>query len=116
MILPFLTVYFIGMIWIGLRSAGKIRGLETFLVADRKWSSLLVTGSLVATVIGGSSTIGMAGKGFSWGLVGSWWMLVGVPGLLLLSFFLAGRIRHSRLFTLPELLERHYGASVKLVA
>jgi len=116
LILPFLTVYFIGMIWIGLRSAGKIRGLETFLVADRKGSSLLVTGSLVATVIGGSSTIGMAGKGFSWGLVGSWWMLVGVPGLLLLSFFLAGRIRHSRLFTLPELLERHYGASVKLVA
>jgi SSS family solute:Na+ symporter len=58
----------------------------------------------------------MAGKGFSWGLVGAWWLLVGVVGLLFLFLFLAPRVRDYGLFTLPELLERHYGASVKIAA
>lgn len=116
MIFLFLVAYFIGMIWIGLTSVRKIKGIDTFFVADRKGSPLLITGSLLATIVGGSSTVGMAGKGFSWGLVGAWWMLVGVVGLVLLSLFLARRIRDYGLFTLPELLERQYGASVKVVA
>jgi len=115
-ILPLVILYFVGMIWIGLRSARKIKRIESFFIADRQGSVLLITGSLLATIIGGSSTIGMAGKGFSWGLVGAWWMLVGVVGLLLLFLLLARRIRDYGLFTLPELLERQYGASVKLVA
>jgi SSS family solute:Na+ symporter len=111
-----LIVYFIGMIGIGLTSARKIRRIESFFVADRQGSSLLISGSLLATIVGGSSTIGMAGKGFSWGLVGAWWMLVGVVGLLLLFCFLAKRIRDYGLFTLPELLEGQYGGSAKTVA
>ncbi len=116
MILILLMVYFIGMMGIGIASARKVKGIETFFVADRKGRPLFITGSLLATIVGGSSTVGMAGKGFSWGLVGAWWMLVGVVGLLFLSLFLAGRIRDYGLFTLPELLENQYGASVKVVA
>jgi len=112
----FLVAYFVGMMWIGIGSVRKIKGIETFFVADRKGSALLITGSLVATIVGGSSTVGMAGKGFSWGIVGAWWLLVGVVGLLLLSLFLAKRVRSQGVFTLPELLERQYGGSVKTVA
>jgi len=112
----FVIAYFIGMIWIGLSSVRRIRRIESFFVADRKGSTLLITGSLLATIVGGSSTVGLAGRGFSWGLVGAWWILVGVAGLLLLSLFLARRIRRYGLYTLPEILERQYGASVKLVA
>ncbi|NIQ37809.1 MAG: sodium:solute symporter family protein [Proteobacteria bacterium] len=104
------------MILIGIASARRIKGIETFFVADRKGSAVFITGSLLATIIGGSSTVGMAGKAFSWGLVGAWWLLVGVIGLILLSFFLAQRIRDYGLFTLPEILEKQYGPSVKLVA
>ena len=112
----FLVAYFVGMMWIGIGSVRRIKGIETFFVADRKGSALLITGSLVATIVGGSSTVGMAGKGFSWGIVGAWWLLVGVVGLLLLSLFLAKRVRSQGVFTLPELLERQYGGSVKTVA
>jgi SSS family solute:Na+ symporter len=111
-----LVVYFVVMLWIGVRSARKIRGIETFFVADRKGGPLLITGSLLATIVGGSSTVGMAGKGFSWGLVGAWWLLVGAVGLLVLSLLFATRIRNYGLFTLPEILEKHYGPSVKVVA
>jgi SSS family solute:Na+ symporter len=116
MILLVVGAYFAAMIWIGIRSARRIKGINSFFVADRQGSALLITGSLLATIVGGSSTVGMAGKGFSWGLVGAWWILVGVLGLLVLFVFLARRIRNYGLFTLPELLERQYGSSVKVAA
>lgn len=114
--LAIVSCFFLGMILIGAMSFRRIRGTESFFVADRRGSPLLITGSLMATIVGGSSTIGMAGKGFSWGLVGAWWILVGVVGLILLFFFLARRIRDYGLFTLPEILEKQYGASAKFVA
>jgi SSS family solute:Na+ symporter len=116
MILLVVAAYFAAMIWIGVRSARKVKGIDSFFVADRQGSALLITGSLLATIVGGSSTVGMAGNGFSWGFVGAWWMLVGVIGLVLLSFFLARKIRQYALFTLPELLERQYGPSVRIAA
>jgi SSS family solute:Na+ symporter len=114
--LAIISFFFVGMIFIGAVSFRRIRGVESFFVADRRGTPLLITGSLVATIVGGSGTIGMAGKGFSWGLVGAWWVLVGVVGLLLLFFFLAKKIRGYGLFTLPELLEKQYGGSAKFVA
>ncbi|NIS60918.1 MAG: hypothetical protein GTO13_09515 [Proteobacteria bacterium] len=114
--LAIVALLFMGMVLIGVLSFRRIKGTDSFFVADRRGTPFLISGSLVATIVGGSSTIGMAGKGFSWGLVGAWWMLVGVVGLFLLFVFLARRIRDYGLFTLPELLEKQYGASVKFVA
>jgi SSS family solute:Na+ symporter len=107
--------FFIGMILIGAMSSRRIRGTESFFVADRRGSHLLITGSLMATIVGGSSTIGMAGLGFEKGFVGAWWLLVGVVGLLVLAFSLAKRVRRYAFYTLPELLGDQYGSGVKLV-
>ena len=40
-------------------------------------SALLVTGSLIGTLVGGSSTIGTAQLAYSNGLAAWWWTLVG---------------------------------------
>jgi SSS family solute:Na+ symporter len=58
----------------------------------------------------------MAGKGYDWGLVGAWWMLVGAIGLFMLYGLFARTLRNYHLYTLPELLDRHYGGSVKTAA
>ena len=109
-------IYFLGLIYIGSRSFRIVKGINGFFVADRKASFLFVVGSLFATIIGGSSTIGMAGLGYRQGLVGSWWLLVGAVGLLFLSLFLAEKVRGYSLYTLPEILEVQYGAETKLIA
>ncbi len=114
--LAIVSFFFIGMILIGAMSSRRIRGTESFFVADRRGSSLLITGSLAGTIVGGSSTIGMAGLGFEKGLVGAWWLLVGVVGLLILAFSLAKRVRRYALYTLPELIGDQYGSGAKLVA
>jgi SSS family solute:Na+ symporter len=108
--------YFLALIFVGSRSFRAIKGVNSFFVVDRRASLLLVAGSLFGTIIGGSSTIGMAGLGYQKGLVGSWWLLVGALGLFFLAIFLAERVRGYALYTLPEILEVQYGSEVKFFA
>ncbi len=109
-------IYFSGLIFIGTRSFRVVKDINSFFVADRGASFPFVAGSLFATIVGGSSTIGMAGLGYRQGLVGSWWLLVGAIGLLFLGLFLAEKVRGYALYTLPEILEVQYGPEAKLFA
>ncbi len=111
-----IVVYFLGMIAIGVASRKKARGVDDFFVAGRKGSTLLITGSLLATIVGGSATVGMAGLGFTQGLTGAWWLLVGSIGLVILGLFLAEKVRKFALYTLPELVEKQYDARVALAS
>ncbi|MCK9273457.1 MAG: sodium:solute symporter family protein [Syntrophales bacterium] len=109
-------VFFIVMIILGIYSVKKIRGQESYFVADRKGGILIITGSLTATALGGSSTIGLAGLGYSKGVVGSWWLLVGAIGMAACAFFLTEKVRRTGAFTLPEILKRQYGGNSARIA
>lgn len=111
-----IAVYFLGMVIIGIWSRGKARGADDFFVAGRKGSSLYITGSLLATIIGGSATVGMAGLGFTRGLTGAWWLLVGTVGLVALGLFFAGRLRRFGFYTLPQLVAQQYDSRTALAA
>jgi SSS family solute:Na+ symporter len=58
----------------------------------------------------------MAGLGFSRGLSGAWWLLVGSIGLIVLGLFLAKKVRAFGLYTLPELVAKQYDGRVGLAA
>jgi len=62
-----IAAYFVGMIVVGVASRRRAREADDFFVAGRKGSSLFITGSLLATFVGGSATLGMAGLGFTQG-------------------------------------------------
>lgn len=109
-----IVIYFLVMIAIGMVSRREAKGVDDFLVAGRKGSSLFVTGSLLATIIGGSATVGMAGLGFTQGLTGAWWLLVGSIGLVILGLFLAKKVREFALYTLPELVGKQYDSRMAL--
>ncbi len=114
--LTIIAVYFLVVIAIGVVSRKKARGVDDFFVAGRKGSSLLITGSLLATIVGGSATVGMAGLGFTQGLTGAWWLLVGSIGLVILGIFFAKKVRAFGLYTLPELVEKQYDGRVALAS
>jgi SSS family solute:Na+ symporter len=109
-------VYLCGMIAIGVWSKRKANRVDDFFVAGRKGSTLFVTGSLLATIIGASATIMMAGLGFSQGLTGAWWLLVGTVGLIVLGLFFAKRVRDFGVYTLPQLAGKMYDSRVSLAA
>ena len=114
--LVIIGLYFLAMIVIGLVSRRKAGGVDNFFVAGRKGSSLFITCSLLATIVGGSATVGMAGLGFTQGLTGAWWLLVGSIGLVVLGLFFADKVRRFGLYTLPELVEKQYDSRIALAA
>jgi SSS family solute:Na+ symporter len=116
LVLSIIALYFLAIIIIGTLSHRKHWRLADFLVAGRKYSTFFIAGSLLATIIGGSATIGLAGLGFSRGLSGSWWLLVGSVGLIALGFLFAKKVRNFGLYTLPSLIEKQYGRNVALAA
>ncbi|MFC1901513.1 sodium:solute symporter [Chloroflexota bacterium] len=111
-----IAIYFLGILAIGVASQRKAKQADDFFVAGRKSSSLFITGSLLATIIGGSATVGMAGLGFQQGLTGAWWLLAGSAGLIFLGLFFARKVRNSGLYTLPELIEKQYDRRLALAA
>jgi len=110
------VVYSLAMIGVGLGARKKVRSQNGFFVAQRQINVAFITGSLVATAVGGSVTVGMAGLGFGRGLTGAWWLLVGSIGLLILGVFFARKVRGAALYTLPELAEKQYDRRVGLAA
>ncbi len=115
-VLTIIALYFIIMLAVGMASRRKVKRADDFFVAGRKSSSPFIVGSLLATIIGSSATLGMAGLGFKQGLTGAWWLLVGSIGLVFLGLFFAKRVRKLALYTLPELVEKQYGQRVALAA
>ncbi len=111
-----IAVYFVAMITVGIFSRRRAKEADDFFVAGRKGSTLFITGSLVATIIGGSAIMVTGKLGFIQGLTGIWWLLVGSVGLVVLGIFLAGRVRKLGLYTLPELIETQYNARVGFTA
>jgi SSS family solute:Na+ symporter len=114
--LTIIAVYFLAIIGIGVWSKRRVGSQNGFFVAHRRGTLLLITGSLVATAIGGSATVGMAGLGFKQGLTGAWWLLVGSIGLVILGVFFARKVRGAALYTLPELVEKQYDRRMSLAA
>ena len=111
-----IAIYFVVVIAIGIISRKAAHDANGFFVAGRRSSTPWIAGSLVATIIGGSATVGMAGLGFSRGLTGAWWLLVGSIGLVVLGLFFAERVRKFGLYTLPELIGKQYGSNIALAA
>lgn len=112
-----IAVFLFGMIIVGIVSFKRIKSISSFYVGDREGGTISIAGSLLATIIGGSSTLGIAGLGYAKGLVGAWWMLVGSIGLGVVALWLARRIREYDVYTLPEILQRQYGSNgIRIVA
>lgn len=110
-----LLVCLLGFLAAGCLSSRHARSRDEFFVAGRSGSASAIGGSLLATVIGGSATIGVAGLAYERGLTAAWWSLVGAIGLAVLGLLLAPRVRSFGAYTLPGLAGHLYGGRVRTV-
>jgi len=106
--------YFSVMLFVGWRS--RRQSAESYWVAERRYNTSRLSASLVATIFGASSTMGIIGLGYSRGLTGAWWSLIGGIALIPFGFLLASRVRSLNVYTLPDILKNAYGQRVALPA
>jgi SSS family solute:Na+ symporter len=107
-------IFVAAMILIGVLTRKNATDTKNFFVMGQKGSTLYIAGSLFATIVGASATLGMAGLGYSRGFTGMWWLLPGSIGLAILGIFLAKKVRETGLYTLPELAAKQFNGLVGL--
>lgn len=86
---------------------------DDYYVNGRRSGSAQVALSIVASCVGGSATIGMAGLAWEVGLPAIWWLVSGACGLTLLVRFMARTIRESGARTMPELVGVFLGPAAR---
>ena len=112
--LVIIAAYMVGMVAVGFWTQRKATNQEQFLVAGRSVGPLLYSGTLAAIIIGGGATIGGVKLGYTYGISGMWLVSMYGLGMIVMGVVLVPRILKLRLYTIPELLQRRYGASARI--
>ncbi len=109
-------IYLVAMMGIGLADARKTKEFTDYAVAGKRQRTLTVSMTLLATVLGASTTIGITDTVYSIGFPGIWWLVFGAVGLFLQAWLLSEKVRAVGADTLPHLAEITVGkpASVLL--
>jgi solute:Na+ symporter, SSS family len=110
-----LIVYFIGMIAVGIISYFKIRSVSDYFVSGKSGNLWLISGSLFATIIGGSAILGTIELSQKAGWAAIWFLLSASLGMFVLAW-IAPRVSRLGHFTLTEMIRLFYGQRAEKTA
>ena len=107
-----LSYIFVSYLLIFVISKKGISSAEYF-VSGRNASYRTVGLSIISSCVGASATIGVIGLAFSVGVPAAWWLGSGAIGLLILTLFVAKKVRRTESFTMSETVETFLFPSCK---
>ena len=94
----------------------KVKTFKDYALADAKLPWFVISGTILATSIGGGSMMGYVGSFYLYGPSYFWIVLASLVSLLILTFFLSKRIRRLNIYTIADIFEARYGKGAQLVA
>ena len=113
-VLLFLLIVYLGVLMlVGVKDARALRGFSDFVVAGRCQGVMTVVMSILATIIGASTTIGIVDTAFRIGFPAVWWLRWGSLGLLAQALTIASRFRKFHADTLPDVARITVGRSAE---
>lgn len=107
-------VTMLAMVSIGIYSGKKVKGGTDFSTNSRNAGTFIVVGTIVGTLVGGSSTIGTAQLAFTHGFSAWWFTLGSAAGCLFMGLFYITRVRKSGHDTVQQILTTEYGSAMGL--
>ena len=110
-----LLLYLGALIILGFKDARSLGGFSDFVVAGRRQGATAVVMSVLATIIGASTTIGIVDTAYRIGFPAVWWLLWGSLGLLAQSLFIASRFRSFHADTLPDVARITVGRGAEML-
>jgi SSS family solute:Na+ symporter len=90
-------------------------GMIAYLLAGRQLPFWVIAPLLSGLAIGGASTIGVAERAYTSGLSAGWYNAAWAAGALMVGLVAARRYRRLEVSTLPELFERYYSVSGRVI-
>lgn len=110
-----ILIYFLFIIGIGVYSAFQVKKTDDYYVAGKRAGWIPVSGSLLATILGGSAVLGTIELSQNVGWPALWFLFSAAMGLLILVP-VSKYVRRYGNFTLPELLGKFYGKRTETIA
>lgn len=110
-----ILIYFIFIIGIGIYSAFRIKKPSDYYVAGKKAGFIPVSGSLLATILGGSAILGTIELSQKTGWPALWFLFSAAVGLFIL-IPISKYVRRFGNYTLPELLGTFYGKQAEIIS
>ncbi|MCY1719899.1 sodium:solute symporter family protein [Prolixibacteraceae bacterium Z1-6] len=110
-----ILIYFILIIGIGVYSAFRIKKPSDYYVAGKNAGLLPVSGSLLATILGGSAILGTIELSHKIGWAALWFLFSAALGLFTL-IPVSKYVRRYGNYTLPELLGTFYGKKAETIS
>ncbi len=86
-----------------------------YLLAGRNLPFWVVAPLLTGLAVGGASTVGVAEGAYGTGISAGWYNAAWAAGAILVGLIAARRYRRMEVATLPELFERHYNISGRVI-
>lgn len=111
----FVAVYFLLVVLLGILSWFKIKTPADYYVAGKKARLIPVSGSLLATILGGSAILGTIELSQSTGWAALWFLFCAALGLFVLAPLAKYVSRYGK-FTLPGLLGHFFGERARFIA
>lgn len=90
-------------------------GMIAYLLANRNLPFWVVAPLLAGLAVGGASTVGVAESAYRNGISAGWYNAAWAAGAILVGLIAARRYRRMEVATLPELFERHYSTSGRII-
>ncbi|MFA5535253.1 MAG: hypothetical protein WDA19_12200, partial [Mariniphaga sp.] len=107
--------YFSVVVGIGIFSWFKVKTPDDYYIAGKKARFLPVTGSLLATILGGSAILGTIELSQSIGWAALWFLFCASLGLFLLAPLTKYVSRFGK-YTLPGLLGYFFGEKARIIS
>ncbi|KAF0237343.1 MAG: Na+/solute [Prolixibacteraceae bacterium] len=110
-----IAVYFLVVLAVGVYSYFKVKTPADYYISGKRAGLVSVTGSMLATILGGSAILGTVELSGNLGWPAIWFLCCAAFGLLLLIPLIKNinKVGH---FTMPELLGTFYGRKASLIA
>lgn len=110
-----IAIYFVFILGIGVYSAFKIKTPGDYYVAGKKAGLIPVSGSLLATILGGSAILGTIELSRVMGWAALWFLFCAALGLFVLVP-ISKYVKRYGNYTLPELLGVFYGKKAEVIS
>lgn len=111
--LAIISLYFLILVLIGVRSVKNIKTESDYLVAGRRLGFGLYIPAMAAVVLGGASTLGGASLGYKHGISGVWLVFMIGLGIIALGVFFANGLSKLEVMSVSELLGKRFGSSAR---
>jgi solute:Na+ symporter, SSS family len=111
----YVVVLFAVSWWSSRLTARTNGGVLGYLLAGREMPAWVAAALLAGLAVGGVSTVGVAEQAYRVGISAGWYNAAWAAGAFAVGLGVARRYRRSEITTLPELFERHYGTTARVL-